>query len=289
MGLPFNITLAVPFVIGLLMLLRARRIEEPQLAGALGTYYRRAGRWRTGGLTAGLASAAVVAYGGLPLGQDHWLAGLICGVCILGGVLTGELLVSRPDGHVRAATLMPRRIRDYLPRRYIPLLGTLVLVLTALLTITITAATHMASSNRPLSFTCPNGTLLLPQGSVLSAALSGLASLIGGAGMCLLVMRKIVTRPALPADADPDKDNALRARSAEAVTLAWGCQVASSVLASSMLVTTYFDTAADAPCNTQGLMPSRIVAYLLVAGSAAALIYFLIRLTRLPRQRKAAA
>ncbi|MFD6819888.1 hypothetical protein ACFWC5_05905 [Streptomyces sp. NPDC060085] len=289
MGLPFNITLAVPFVIGLLMLLRARPIEEPQVAGILSSYHQRASRWRTGGLTAGLASAALVAYGGLPPGQDHWLAGLICGVCILGGVLTGELLVSRPDGHLRAATLMPRRIRDYLPRRYGPLLGLLVLILTALMTITITAAIHMASPNRPLSVTCPNGTLLLPQGSVLSAALSALASLIGGAGMCLLVLRKIVTRPAFPSDADPDKDNALRARSAEAVTLAWGCQVASSVLASSMLVTTYFDTAADAPCNAQGLMPSRVVAYLLVAGSAAALVYFLTRLTRLPRQRKAAA
>lgn len=291
MGLPLNATLAAPFVVGLLVLLRSRRLEEGQLAGVLGRYHRRAGRWRRGGLAVGLAAAALLAYGGLPPGGEPWMAGPVFSACVLVGVLVGELLVSRPDETVRAAMLTPRRVRDYLPRRYGPLLGVLVLVLAALLTVITTVANRMTSADGSLRFTCPNGvTFFAPQWEVLSAVLSALVSVVGGAGLSMFVMRKIVTRPAFAAELARDTvDNALRTVSAEAVTLAWGCQVASSLLASALLVSTYCDMVAPAPCNTPGLMAPRVVAYLLIAGSAAVLIHFLIRLGRLPGPRRAAA
>ncbi|GAA3801725.1 hypothetical protein ACFS5L_40600 [Streptomyces phyllanthi] len=291
MFLPFNVTLAAPFVVGLLVLLRLGRRGEGQLAGVVGQYRRRAGRWRRGGLAVGLIAAVLLTYGGLLPAGNFWLAGPVFGACVLAGVLVGEFLVSRPDGTVRTAVLTPRRMRDYLPRGYGPLLGVLLLALAALLAVITAATSRMVGPGGLIRFACSNGIVfIVSQWSVLSLVLGVLVSVVGGAGVCLLVVRKIVVRPALPADAASGTvDDALRAASAEAVTLAWGSLVAASLLASALLAGAHFDMLATAPCNDPGLMPFRVVAYLLVAGSAAALIHLLVRLTRLSGPRGAAA
>ncbi|MFB6675945.1 hypothetical protein ACFCWG_26655 [Streptomyces sp. NPDC056390] len=279
MGLPFNFLLAAPFIVGLLVLLRPRRQGETHLNGAIGRYYRHASRCRTSSLAVGLAAAGCLMYG-----WSAWLAGTVFGVCVLAGVLIGELRVPRPHGAVRAAMLMPRHVRDYLPRRYAPLLGGLVLALAVLLTVAITVTRRVAGPDGFIHAACPGGVeFLVSQREVWSAVLGVLVCVVGGAALCLFVVRKIVTRPAFPGSSAPDAvDKALRTASAEAVTLVWGCLVASSLLASSAIASIHLEALSSAPCNNHELMASSILTYLLVGGSAAGLIYLLIRLTRLP-------
>ncbi|MFE4255801.1 hypothetical protein ACFRU3_41450 [Streptomyces sp. NPDC056910] len=236
----------------------------------------------------GLITAVVLMYGGL--GPDPWLASPVFGACVVAAVLVSELLIARPKGAVRTAELTPRRVRDYLPRRYGPLLGLLVLAQAAVVAALVTVTNRMAGSGSLLSYTCLDGSVMEFPRAVLSPALGVLVSVVGGGGVCLLAVRKIMARPTLPASsASRTVDNALRTASTEAVTLAWGCLVASSLLASALLASAYTDALATAPCNTPGTMPFQVICYLLIAGSAAALIHLLVHLARLSTARKAAA
>ncbi|MEB3958703.1 hypothetical protein OKJ48_00290 [Streptomyces kunmingensis] len=227
-------------------------------------------------------------YGGL--GPDPWLAGPVFGACVVAAVLASELLITRPTGAVRTAGLTPRRVRDYLPRRHGPLLGLLLVAQAAVAAALMTVTSRMAASGSLLSYSCPNGSVMEIPRAALSPALGVLVSVVGGGGVCLLALRKIAARPALPTSS-PSRtmDNALRAASTEAVTLAWGCLVASSLLASALLANAYTDVLATAPCNVSGLLPFQVTSYLLIAGSAAALIHLLVHLARLSTARKAAA
>jgi hypothetical protein len=77
-------------------------------------------------------------------------------------------------------------------------------------------------------------------------------------------------------------DSVLRAASAEAVTLVWGCLVASSLLASAAIAGIHLEALSAAPCNNGDLAAVSVLVYLVMAGSAACLIHLLVRLTRLP-------
>lgn len=279
MALTINFLLAAPFVVGLLVLLRPRRRGEAPPAGALGAYHLHASRWRTRGLAAGLAAASCLMFE-----MSALLAGTVFGVCVLTGVLIGELRAPRPEGTVRAAMLTPRHVRDYLPRRYSLLLGALVLALTVLLTVVITVTRSTVGPDSFIHAACPGDVdFVFSQREILSAVLGVVVCVVGGAGVCLFVVRRIVTRPALPGSPVPDAaDHALRAASAEAVTLVWGCLVASSLLASAAIASIYLESLTSAPCNNHGLVAPSILVYLVVAGSAAGLIYLLVHLTRLP-------
>jgi hypothetical protein len=216
--------------------------------------------------------------------MSAWQAGTAFAACVLAGVLIGELRVPRPEGNVRAAVLKPRHVRDYLPRQYGSLLGGLVLALAVLLAVAITVTRSMAGPDSFIHAACPGGAqYLISQRGIWSAVLGVLVCVVGGAGVCLLVLRRIVTRPAFPGNPYPDvADRALRATSAEAVTLVWGCLVASSLLASAAIAGIYLEALSTAPCNNEDLTAFSILVYLVMAGSAAGLIYLLVRLTRLP-------
>ncbi|MBO1336194.1 hypothetical protein [Streptomyces sp. VRA16 Mangrove soil] len=282
-GVPLNWLFAAPFLIGLLALLRARRRPGPALSGALGRYQRRASRWRTGGLVAGLCAAVCLAYL-----MNYGSAGIVFGGCTLAGVLIGELRVPRPEGPVRAAVLTPRQVRHYFPRRCTALFAALVVALAVLLTAVVVATRRSAVRDGFVLLTCPNGTaFMLAEQDVSTLVLGALGCVVGGAGVCLLAARRVVTRPALPGA--PTPDHALRASSVEAVALAWGCLVASWLLMSSVLTADYLQALREVPCNNRELLAPYILALLAALGSAAGLVHLVIRLTRLPAPNGTAA
>ncbi|WP_369217656.1 hypothetical protein [Streptomyces flavofungini] len=223
--------------------------------------------------------------------MSTWQAGAAFCVCVLSGVLIGELRVPRPRGAVRAAVLKPRRMRDYLPRRYAPLLGGLALALAALLAAALTGTRGMTGADGFIHTACSGGgEHLIPGRSVWAAATGATVCVVGGAGVCLLLIRRIVTRPAFPGGPSPDAaDHTLRRASAEAVTLVWGSLVASSLLASAAIAGIYVDALSSAPCANQDVAAFSPLVYVTMAGAAAGLIYLLVRLTSLSAPNEAAA
>jgi hypothetical protein len=81
---------------------------------ALRTTARTTGRWRLAGLLLGVLAALVASQQG-GLGRGPLLAAPLLALCVLAGVLVGELRVSAPRGTVRTAGLQVRRVSDYVP------------------------------------------------------------------------------------------------------------------------------------------------------------------------------
>ena len=182
-------------------------------------------RWRLAGLVTGLVVAlAVGAQGGL--GRGLLLAAPLFGLCVLGGVVVGELRVRPPQGPVRRAELGVRRIRDYLPRR----LATAVAVATGVLALTLVLTTAAGSPDdlgragrrlfRHCTATVAEGRGPWP-GSYYTVPLAVLVA--AGLLFAATAMVRIVRRPAQAGD--PAVDDALRASAARSVTAAVGVLV----------------------------------------------------------------
>lgn len=101
---------------------------------------RTTGRWRLAGVMAGLVVGVVAAYQGA-LGRGLLLAAPLFALCVLAGVLAGELRVGVPGGPVRSAGLEVRRVRDYVPRA----LGSAVLAAGGLLAVVLVLTTAAGS------------------------------------------------------------------------------------------------------------------------------------------------
>lgn len=282
-----NTLLAVPFFVGLLVLLRPGQWRS---AGLLLPYEQRAVRWRRGATVLGLVVAALLAY--LPvLGlRGDWLAGPAFGAVVLAGVLVGELSVPRPASDVRSATLTTRQIRDYLPRGHRALLAVLLAVLVALLTAMAVLAVSHPASGRGIHFFCDGVTEIIPAASVGMPAVAATAfTLLGSAALCLPVLRKIVGRPPISAGSEgAARDAALREGSAHAVFYAWGCLLASSLFTSALVVHVLFGGFAYT-CTSWWLIPMDVAAYLAMAMGGSAFVYLLTKLTHQPCYRQAAA
>lgn len=95
----------------------------------------RTGRWRAGAVALGLVVAAVSLQWGA-LGRGVLLAAPLFALCVLTGVIVGELRVPAPAGPVRRAEVEVRRVRDYLPRRMAGVVAAAAGVLAALLVLT---------------------------------------------------------------------------------------------------------------------------------------------------------
>ena len=189
---------------------------------------RRIANWRRAGVIAGLVCGAAAAWGAL--GRGLLLAGPVFGLCVLAGVVAGEISVRPAEGQTRSAVVEVRRVRDYLPRG----LATAVLAAAAGLLglITVTSATAAADdlgrAGRVLVLRCGPGLWQAHgpwPGSFYSVPLAAAvtAGLLGAGGALRVVIRRART------GADPATvaaDDALRRRAARAITGACGILVA---------------------------------------------------------------
>jgi len=208
---------------------------DPSHRDALLAGHRKAAGWRWAGLGLGVVAAAVTAwtatFGLHNLGA--MLAPTVFGLCVIAGVVVGELTTIPRRQGVRTAALETRTIGNYLPRRLGGLVAASTLGLGALLVTTtlMGSADDQGRAGRNLFRLCSpdrsEGAGPWP-GSFYSVPL-GIAVVVGLLGAAV-ALRTIVLRPR--SGSDPDLvagDDVLRRRSAEAVTAATGVMVAASM------------------------------------------------------------
>jgi hypothetical protein len=212
---------ALAVVIGVAAALRrpaARRAVPPSLRRTAASV----ARWRLVGVAAGVAAAAVAVSTGA-LGRGLLLAGPVFALCVLAGVVTGELVAERPGGAIRSAALETRRVRDYLPRALTACVGTATVLLAVVLAVTVAMGSpdDLGRAGRSLVRRCsavmtegagpwPGSYYAIPVAALVACGLAGAA----------VALVRVVRRPR--AAEDPAADDALRRRSAEAVTAAAG-------------------------------------------------------------------
>jgi hypothetical protein len=215
----------VPFA-GLLMIRRRQltRLRAAGLPEVPGEIRRRmaAGSW--GGAGVGLVVAVISGQSG-SLGRGPLLAAPLFGLCVVLGVLAGELSVGQPSTGVRRAEVSVRRVGDYLP----PLLTPVVTVTTLVLAVLLVAATLMGSpddlgrAGRSLSARCPvtpDGAIGASNGpwpgSYYSIPLT--VMLLAGLAAAALALIRIARRPRPgdPLELGP-MDDLLRRRAATVV------------------------------------------------------------------------
>lgn len=235
-------------VTGLVRWSRRRRglLREPSRRGAQLVGFRKTAGWRWAGLGVGVAAAVQTASVGSH-GLGLMLAPTVFGLCVIGGVVAGELATTPRHEGVRTAALETRTIANYLPRR----LGGLIVASTIFLGALLVTTTLMGSADEQgrtgtmLSRAC-NADV---SASVTAQSISGLpnygskgpwpglfyslplaiAVAVGLLGAAV-ALRTVVLRPRR--GSAPElivADDVLRRRSAEAVVAATGVMVAPSL------------------------------------------------------------
>jgi hypothetical protein len=206
---------------------RARsRLGDGVLPRSTRTAARIASSCRVAGTVVGIAAGAWALQADT-LGRGLMLAAPLVALCVLAGVVVGELLVPAPQGPVREAGLAVRRWQAYLPRHLTPLVVGSTGLLAAILVATTAAGSpdDMGRPGRQLVRRCssiqtqghgpwPGSFYAVPLGLVVATGL-----LLAG-----LALVRIARRPSQAEDAG--LEDALRRRSAAAVTAAAGLLVA---------------------------------------------------------------
>jgi hypothetical protein len=197
-------------------------VDSERLRGAA----RTTRRWRIAGLVVGAVVGIGAAQQGA-LGRGLLLAVPLFALCVLAGVVVGELRVTAPQGPVRSADLEVRRMRDYLPRR----LTTVVASATALLALVMACTTAVGSADdmgragrtfaRRCSAVMSSGTGPWP-GSFYTVPLA--LVVLSGLLLAGFALHRVVRRPRQ--GEDRAVDDGLRRQAAEAVTAACGVLVA---------------------------------------------------------------
>lgn len=236
--------LLVPFLIlAVWVVRRSRRSQrlpelDPLRHGALLAAHRTALRWRWVGLGLGILTSALTA-NAISLGLGLLLAPTVFGLCVLAGVIGGELAAIPRRQGVRTAALETRTVADYLPRRLTGLVTASTVGLGALLVTTtlMGSADDMGRAGRSLFRRCSptTGESSGPWPGLFYSVPLGIAVAVGLL-VAAVALRTVVLRPR--SGSAPDlvaADNALRRRSAEAVVAATGVMVAASVSAVSLL------------------------------------------------------
>lgn len=225
--------LAVPLVLVALILVVSRLVglraaARPIITSSpeLQTIARTTGRARLVGVAVGVVVGVVAAYHG-GLGRGLLLAAPLFALCVLAGVLVGELRVGAPSGPIRQAALEVRRVRDYLPRalaRAVAAAGTL-LALILVLTTAAGSPDDMGRAGRELVRRCSaamtSGAGAWP-GSYYSLPLA--VVVLVGLVASGVVLTRVVRRPRQSHDLEVDET--MRRSAAGAVTAAVGLLIA---------------------------------------------------------------
>ena len=216
----------LPFLLvgGLVVAVLLRR---PTLAvpARLGDVVRTTRRWRTAGLLVGVAAAAASA-SAWTLGRGVLLAAPLLVLCVLLGVVAGELGIRPPSTDRRSAALEVRSARDDLPRALTALVATAAVLLVALLALTsaIGSADDLGRSGRALTRVCSavSAETRTPwPGTFYSLPLS--AVVLTGLVLAAVAVGAIARRPRQ--GEDPLVDDALRRQAATGVVAAVGLLV----------------------------------------------------------------
>lgn len=203
----------------------ARPRPPASLPPRLADVQRATARWRIGGLVVGVA-VAVVSVQVDSLGRGLMLAGSLFALCVLLGVVLGELRVTAPPEGERTAVLEVRRVGDYVPRRLALVVLTAAALLAALLLMTTAWGTpdDLGRDGRSLLRQCSD-VMSESRGPWPGSFYS--VPLVGVVGLGLLVaagaLRQVVRRPRQGSDLAAD--DLLRRRAAETVTAAAGLLV----------------------------------------------------------------
>lgn len=240
----YLVLLLVPGAVALLAALATGGAPVPDGAQRLRAVARTTTRWRWAGVAAGLLAVLVVPRFG-SLGRGAMLAGPVFALCVLVGVVVGELRVPAADGEVRSAALETRRVRDYLPRVLSACVAALVVLGALLLTLTTFAGSpdDLGRPGRALAYRCSDtvsGAVGPWPGSYYSGPLA--VVVLGGLVATVVALRRIVLRPRQGEDVAVDE--ALRRHAARSVVAATGllaavplvgvCVVTSTALASTL-------------------------------------------------------
>lgn len=183
------------------------------------------GRGRLAGLLVGVVVGVVAARQGL-LGRGPMLAAPLLALCVLLGVVVGELRVPPPQGTMRAAGIEVRRVSDYLPRVLGPAVaaGTVLLGVLLVLTSAWGSEDDLGRPGRSLARVCSAtaGEARGPwPGSYYSLPLAGVV--LFGLVVAGFAVAKVVVRPREGENAQ--LDDALRRSSVTTVTAAVGLLV----------------------------------------------------------------
>jgi hypothetical protein len=190
---------------------------------------RRTASFRLAGVIAGLVAGGAAAASGM-LGRGLLLAGPVFGLCVLVGVVAGEISVRPAGGQTRTAVVEVRRVRNYLPRGLATAVMAAAAVLLALVTVTTVTAgpDDLGRPGRVLLLSCGPG-LWQDHGPWPGSFYSvPLAAMVAAGLITAGVALRVVIRRAR-AGADPDvvaADDALRQRAARTITGACGILVA---------------------------------------------------------------
>src|SRR4051794_7029236 len=117
MFVPGAAALAVAVLVSVIASRRVVGLAGPGRSAAIVATSRRIPRWRLTGLAVGLIAALLLANGPSDwLGLGLALAAPTAALCLLVGVIIGEVTESAPAGAVRTAAVEIRQTRSYLPR-----------------------------------------------------------------------------------------------------------------------------------------------------------------------------
>lgn len=182
--------------------------------------------WRIAGTVVGVA-VGVWSLQTDSLGRGLLLAAPLFALCVLAGVVVGELLVAPPEGPVREAGLTVRRWRDYLPPRLSAAVVGSATLLGGILVATTLAGSpdDMGRAGRALVRRC-SAVMTQGHGPWPGSFYSAPLALVVGGGLLLAVVAvvRIARRPSQAEDSV--LEDRLRRRSAAAVTAAAGLLVA---------------------------------------------------------------
>ncbi|TDT97470.1 hypothetical protein EDD99_5608 [Streptomyces sp. 846.5] len=228
-------------------------------------------RFRPGELArwAGLVLGVVLAWWASrsgPLGMGPMLAPVAFGTCAVLGVLSADALTPRQRGAVRTASLMPRRIRNYLPVRLTAVLAGFAATLVALLVATTAtgSADDLGRAGRSFTYAC--GAMIESRspwpGSYYSVPL--LAAIAAATAVCSLALCRMARRPAAGEPGTPQMDDGRRRVGMTDVVAAWGLLVTGSLTGIGLVVEVALHGLPCAGTATQAaswaLLPTVIVA-----------------------------